>query len=73
VTQREIFTAAHRQAARLVCPGLMSYRQAFAIALRQMHAAARANVLAQSGGYAGYNFATIRRDAARDAIGIPVG
>lgn len=73
MTPREIMTAAHRQANRMTCPGLVTYRQAFAAALRMMHKAAKANVLASVGGYAGLNFSTIKRDAARDAIGIPVG
>lgn len=73
MTQSEIMKAAHRQAARLVCPGLMSYRQALSIGLKMMHKAARDRVVERSSGYAGLNFSTIKRDTARDAIGIPVG
>lgn len=72
MTPREIMSAAHRQAARMTCPGLVTYRQAFAAALRMMHAAAKRDVLAQPTGYISRNYSTIKPDAARDAIGIPV-
>lgn len=71
MTNSEIMKAAHRQAKRFVCPGMVSYRQALAMAIPMMYAAVRNNVLAQSGGYAATSYSTLTWRQ-RDAMGLPL-